>query len=107
MFADFQQYEARWVYNNTIWNTSLTNVFLSSKFTNSWVTVIWSLEMKLWNRLFRVLATVNKTIGVNAVFQFWPRVELPNLFPKCLLEHQKLKIVKSKFKIAKTKKRKK
>ena len=53
-----------------------------------------------------MLPTVNKTIAVNAVFQFWPRVELPNLFPKWLLEHQKLKIVKSNLKLQKQQKEK-
>ena len=52
-----------------------------------------------------MLATV-KNSAVNTVFPIWPMVELPNLFPKYLLEYQNTEIVKSKFKSYKIKKHK-
>ena len=52
-----------------------------------------------------VLATV-KNSAVNAVFPIWTIVELPNLSPKYLLEHQNVNIVKSKFKSEKSSKNK-
>ena len=40
------------------------------------------------------------------VFPIWPIVELPNLFPKYVIEYQNVKIVNSKFKNEKSKKNK-
>ena len=39
----------------------------------------------------RVLATV-KNYVVNTVLQIWSIIELPNLFPKYLIQYQKIKI---------------
>ena len=52
-----------------------------------------------------VSSTVNNSV-VNTVFPIWSMTELPNLFPKCLLEYQNAEMVKSKFKSEKSKKNK-
>ena len=52
-----------------------------------------------------MLATVKNSV-VNMVFPIWPIVELPNLFPKYVIEYQNVKIVNSKFKNEKSKKNK-
>ena len=53
----------------------------------------------------RVLATV-KNSTINTVFPIWLIVELPNLFPKYLMEYQNVKVMKSKFKNEKSNKNK-
>ena len=52
-----------------------------------------------------MLPTVKNSV-VNTVFPIWPIVELPNLFPKYVIEYQNVKIVNSKFKNEKSKKNK-
>ena len=52
-----------------------------------------------------MLPTVKNSV-VNTVFPIWPIVELPNLFPKYIIEYQNVKIVNSKFKNEKSKKNK-
>ena len=52
-----------------------------------------------------MLATVKNSV-VNMVFPIWPIVELPNLFPKYVIEYQNVKIVNLKFKNEKSKKNK-
>ena len=52
-----------------------------------------------------MLPTVKNSV-VNTVFPIWPIVELPNLFPKYIIEYQNVKIVNSKFENEKIQKNK-